>query len=71
VTIAIRPFVGRDGGINKAVSTKAGSEIFLRTGLDTMVAEAPVGQISWVLVVPAIQLFSAVADLDNDIAELG
>jgi hypothetical protein len=36
-----------------------------------MVAEAPVGQISWVLVVPAIQLFSAVADLDNDIAELG
>jgi hypothetical protein len=50
VTIAIRPFVGRDGGINKGVSTKAGSEIFLRTGLDTIFAEAPVGQISWVLV---------------------
>jgi hypothetical protein len=48
VTIAIRPFVGRDGRINKAVSTKAGSEIFLRMGLDTIVAEQPVGQISWV-----------------------
>jgi hypothetical protein len=50
VTIAIRPFVGRDDRINKAVSTKAGSKIFLRTGLDTIVAEAPVGQISWLLV---------------------
>src|SRR6266478_7879364 len=60
VTIAIRPFVGRDDRINKAVSTKAGSELFLRTGLDTIVAEAPDGQISWVIVVLAIQLlFSA------------
>jgi hypothetical protein len=47
VTIAIRPFVGRDDGINKGVSTKAGSEIFLRMGLDTIFAEPPVGQISW------------------------
>ena len=47
VTIAIRPFVGRDDGINKGVSTKAGSEIFLRRGLDTIFAGQPVGQISW------------------------
>jgi len=46
VTIAIRPFVGRDGGINKGVSTKAGSEIFLQMGLDTIVAGQPRGQIS-------------------------
>jgi hypothetical protein len=34
----------RDGGINKAASTKWGSEIFLRKGLDTKRADLPVGQ---------------------------
>jgi len=46
VTIAIRPSGGRDGGINKSVSTKRRSEIFLRKGLDTNLARQPVGQIS-------------------------
>ena len=35
VTIAIRPSVGWDGGINKAVSTKWRSEKFFGSGLDT------------------------------------
>jgi hypothetical protein len=34
----------RDDGINKAASTKWGSEIFLRKGLDTKRADLPVGQ---------------------------
>jgi hypothetical protein len=34
-------------GINKAVSTKPGSEIFLVRPLDTKMASQPVGQISW------------------------
>src|SRR5216684_3310729 len=39
--------VGRDGGINKAVSTKRRSEIFLLMALDTKSTRQPVGQISW------------------------
>jgi hypothetical protein len=34
VTIMSRPSVGRDGGINKGVSTKRRSEIFFEMGLD-------------------------------------
>jgi hypothetical protein len=46
VTIAIRPSVGWDGGINKAASTKARSGIFFETGVDRKIAKQPVGQIS-------------------------
>jgi len=46
VTIASRPSVGRDGGINKAVSTKRRSEIFLKKGLDSRIDKLPVGQIT-------------------------
>jgi hypothetical protein len=46
VTIAIRPSVGQDGGINKAVSTKRRSEIFSLIALDTKMTRQPVGQIS-------------------------
>jgi len=38
--------VGRDGGINKSVSTKWRSRIFLQRGLDTGVNKLPVGQIT-------------------------
>jgi hypothetical protein len=41
--------VGRDGGINKSVSTKPPSEIFLLIALDTKLAGQPVGQISRLL----------------------
>jgi hypothetical protein len=37
--------VGWDEQINKAVSTKRGSRIFLRRGLDTPINNLPVGQI--------------------------
>src|SRR5258705_9990251 len=46
VTMANAPLVGRDGGINKSVSTKWRSRIFLQRGLDTGVNKLPVGQIS-------------------------
>jgi hypothetical protein len=46
VTIAIRPSWGWDGGINKSVSTKRRSEIFLTRALDTKLAGQPVGRIS-------------------------
>ena len=46
VTIAIRPSVGRDGGINKAVSSKRRSEKFFDGGLDRQITTWPVGQIS-------------------------
>jgi hypothetical protein len=38
--------VGRDGGINKSVSTKWRSRIFLQRGLDTRINKLPVGQIT-------------------------
>ena len=44
VTIAIRPSVGRDGGINKAVSSKRRSEKFFGRGLDRQITTSPVGQ---------------------------
>jgi hypothetical protein len=47
VTIAIAPLIGRDGGINKAVSTKRRSGIFFAEGLDSGVAKRPDGQITW------------------------
>ena len=46
VTIAKRPSAGRDGRINRAVSTKSRSGIFLQRGLDTPVRKTPDGQIS-------------------------
>jgi hypothetical protein len=46
VTIAKRPSAGRDGRINKAVSTKSRSGIFLQRGLDTPVKKTPDGQIT-------------------------
>src|SRR5260370_25132867 len=46
VTIMIRPSVGWDGGINKSVSIKWRSRIFLQRGLDTRINKLPVGQIS-------------------------
>jgi hypothetical protein len=46
VTMANAPLVGRDGGINKSVSTKWRSRIFLQRGLDTGVNKLPVGQIT-------------------------
>jgi hypothetical protein len=44
--MANAPLVGRDGGINKSVSTKWRSRIFLQTGLDTRIDKPPDGQIS-------------------------
>ncbi len=46
VTIMIRPSVGWDGGINKSVSIKWRSRIFLQRGLDTRINKLPVGQIT-------------------------
>jgi hypothetical protein len=46
VTMANAPLVGRDGGINKSVSTKWRSRIFLQRGLDTGVNKLPDGQIT-------------------------
>ncbi len=39
--------VGGDAGINKAVSTRRRSEIFLELGLDSFARKLPVGQIGW------------------------
>jgi hypothetical protein len=44
--MANAPLVERDGGINKSVSTKWRSRIFLQRRLDTPVNKPPVGQIS-------------------------
>ena len=44
VTIAIRPSVGRDGGINKAVSSKRRSEKFFDRGLDSQIPHSPSGK---------------------------
>jgi len=46
VTIAIRPSVGRDGEGYRSDLGQAGMEIFLQPGLDSQLAEQPVGQIS-------------------------
>jgi hypothetical protein len=46
VTMANAPLVGRDGGINKSVSTKWRSRIFLQRGLDTRINKLPDGQIT-------------------------
>src|ERR1700694_2150993 len=45
VTIACRPSVGRNGGGYRSDLGKERTGIFLREGLDTGVAEQPVGQI--------------------------
>jgi hypothetical protein len=46
VTIAIRPSVGRDGKGYRFDLGLAGTEIFLKMGLDSRTAEQPVGQIN-------------------------
>src|SRR5216683_1282176 len=46
VTIAIRPFMGRDGGGYRSDLGLAGTEIFLRMGLDRVFNKLPDGQIS-------------------------
>ena len=59
VTIACRPSVGRNGDGYKSDLGKARTEIFLRKGLDTRVAEQPVGQIRRSPVQPLSQKYSA------------
>jgi hypothetical protein len=54
--------VERDGGINKAVSTKRRSEIFFDGGLDSQIAAQPVGQIS-----PALQAQLVIASASKAI----
>ena len=46
MTIAIRPSVGRNGSGYRSDLGGVKTEIFLREGLDTKIAEQPVGQIS-------------------------
>jgi hypothetical protein len=46
VTIMIRPSVGWDGESSRFDSTKQGTGIFLKRGLDTRVSKQPVGQIT-------------------------
>jgi len=56
----------RDDGINKAVSTKPRSEIFLRRGLDSEIEKLPVGQISWHLAATSMWIFKRDAQIRSE-----